>query len=158
MASAVACTLSNRFAAVAQVAGIMDFGADCVPADPAPLVTFHGTSDEYEPFDGGVENAPARGDLPTDLGGTYDELPVSENPVLELSVPDKVALWAERNGCDGEPTAASIDTQVIRREFTCPDADPVVFYEVENGRHWWGITTGFNTNEHLWEFFNSQSR
>ena len=136
IASAVACTLSDRFAAAAPVASIMVFGADCTPDDPMPLVTFHGTSDQYEPFDGGVENAPLRGALPTDLGGTYDELPVSENPILESSVPDKVALWAHANGCEADPASSVVDEKATRWEYTCPEADPVVFYEVATGTRW----------------------
>ena len=91
MASAVACTLPDRFAGVAPVAGIMDFGLDCAPDEPVPLITFHGTSDRYEPFDGGTENAPLRASLPTD-GGTFGDLPVSQNAILEASIPDKVAV------------------------------------------------------------------
>jgi polyhydroxybutyrate depolymerase len=158
IASAVACTLSDRFAAAAPVASIMDFGADCAPDDPVPLVTFHGTSDQYEPFDGGVENAPLRGSLPTDLGGTFDELPVSENPILESSVPDKVALWAHTNGCEADPASSVVDEKATRWEYTCPEADPVVFYEIATGTHSWNITGGFDTNEKLWEFLSSQTR
>jgi polyhydroxybutyrate depolymerase len=158
IASAVACTLSDRFAAAAPVAGIMDFGADCAPNDPVPLVTFHGTSDQYEPFDGGVENAPLRGYLPTDLGGTFDELPVSENPILESSVPDKVALWAAANGCEADPVSSVVDEKTTRWEYTCPEADPVVFYEIATGTHRWNITGGFDTNEKLWDFLSSQTR
>jgi len=157
IASAVACTLSDRFAAAAPVAGIMDFGTDCVPDDPVPLVTFHGTSDQYEPFDGGVENAPLRGSLPTDLGVPYDELPVSENPILESSVPDKVALWADANGCESQPNSSAVDELTTRWEYACPEADPVVFYEIATGTHWWNITGGFDTNKHLWDFLNSQT-
>ena len=69
MASAVACTLPGRFAAVSPVAGIMDFSEQCSPTGVVPMIAFHGTADQYEPFDGGVENAPYRGSLPTDLGG-----------------------------------------------------------------------------------------
>ncbi|MEA3509945.1 MAG: PHB depolymerase family esterase [Actinomycetota bacterium] len=161
IASAVACTLSDRFAAAAPVAGIMDFGADCSPADPVPLITFHGTSDQYEPFNGGTENAPLRGALPTDLSGTYDELPVSENSILEASVPNKVLLWADVNGCEGDPISSVTTgetTRWTRWEYTCPEADPVVFYEIGAGTHWWDITGGFNTNEKLWEFLSSQAR
>jgi len=158
IASAVACTLSDRFAAAAPVAGIMNFGADCAPDDPVPLITFHGISDQYEPFDGGVENAPLRGELPTDLGGTYDELPVSENPILESSVPGKVALWAHANGCEADPASSVVDEKTTRWEYTCPEADPVVFYEIATGTHWWNITGGFDTNEKLWDFLSSQTR
>ncbi len=61
MASAVACLMPETFAAVAPVAGIMDFGDACDSSSPVPLVTFHGTADQFEPFMGGVENAPLQG-------------------------------------------------------------------------------------------------
>jgi len=158
IASAVACTLSDRFAAAAPVAGIMDYGADCAPDDPVPLVTFHGTSDQFEPFEGGTENAPLRGSLRTDLGGNFDELPVSGNPILESSVPVKVGLWADLNGCEGDPRSSVADEKTTRWEYTCPETDPVVFYEIAGGTHGWNIAFGFDTSEKLWDFLSSQSR
>lgn len=157
MASAVACTLPERFAAVSPVAGIMDFGEQCNPTGAVPMITFHGTADQYEPFDGGVENAPYRGSLPTDLGGTYDELPMIENPIHESSVPDKTTLWARRNGCTAEPEATPIDDSVTRWQYDCPESAAVALYEAENGRHWWDLEMAFDTNTHMWEFFTSQT-
>jgi polyhydroxybutyrate depolymerase len=157
MASAVACTLPERFAAAAPVAGIMDFGTDCGRDTPIPMVTFHGTSDQYEPFDGGVENAPYRASLPADVGGTFGNLPVSDNPILDASVPDKVAVWAEVNGCAGDPSSIEQDDMLIRWEYACPDAASVVLHEIASGTHQWNIATGFDTNQWLWDFLTSSS-
>jgi polyhydroxybutyrate depolymerase len=156
MASALACTFPDVFAAVAPVAGIMDFGDDCTDT-PVPTVTFHGTADEYEPFVGGPEAVPARGELPTDLGGTYAELPINSNPLLEVSVPDKVALRASGNGCAPDPVTSSLSDVTTVSTFTCPDGAAVVYHEVEGGTHWWGISeqSGYDTNEVIWEFFAS---
>ena len=158
MASAVACTLPDRFAAAAPVAGIMDFGTDCGRDEPIPMATFHGTSDQIEPFDGGVENAPGRASLPADVDGTFGNLPVSENPILDAGVPDKVALWAESNGCGGDPSPIEQDDMSIRWEYACPEAASVVLHEIANGIHQWNIATGFDTNQWLWDFLSSQSR
>lgn len=157
MVSAVACTLSERFAAAAPVAGIMDFGTDCGRDTPMPMITFHGTSDRYEPFEGGVENAPKRTALPTDIEASFGDLPVSENPILDASVPDKVAVWANVNGCEGDPVSIEQDDVSIRWEYACADSASVVFHEVATGTHWWNITTGFDTNQWLWDFLSTSS-
>ncbi len=154
MASAVACTLAERFAAVAPVAGIMDFGSDCGRGEPVPMITFHGTADQYEPFDGGVENAPWRASLPADVGGTFDQLPVSGNPILELDVPDKATLWAEANGCESEPTPTEHAETSTQWEYSCPQGASVIFHEIPDGTHSWDIGKGFDTNESLWTFFS----
>lgn len=158
MVSALACSYPDTFAAVAPVAGIMDFGEDCT-GSVVPMVTFHGTSDEYEPFVGGPAAVPDRGELPTDLGGTYAELPINANPLLEASVPDKVAERALANGCDEEPTGTAVGDVTISWTYSCPAGGSVTFYEVDSGTHWWGISqqSGFDTNEEIWKFFTSSS-
>ena len=53
MAYLVACTLADRFAAVAVVSGELTL-ADCRPARPVSVLVIHGTADQYLPYDGGV--------------------------------------------------------------------------------------------------------
>lgn len=156
IASALPCSYPGVFAAVAPVAGIMDFGDDC-PNNLTPMVTFHGTSDAYEPFVGGPAAVPDRGELPTDLGGTYAELPINTNPLLEASVPDKVTARALANGCEPEPAGTEASDVTTLWTYSCPSGGDVVFYEVAGGRHWWGISdqSGYDTNEVIWDFFTS---
>ncbi|MGI9586242.1 MAG: alpha/beta hydrolase family esterase [Acidimicrobiia bacterium] len=156
VASAVACTLPDRIAAAAPVAGITDFGEDCARSVPVPVITFHGTSDTYEPFGGGIDNAPGRDSLPVEIsGGTFGELPVATNPVLEPSVPDRVQAWAALNGCAGEIESTDHDSTALRWQYMCPDGAAVEFYEIPNGTHWWDIIQGFETNPLLWDFLST---
>jgi polyhydroxybutyrate depolymerase len=154
MASAVACTMPERVAAVAPVAGIMDFGSECERSEPVPMIAFHGTNDRYEPFEGGADNAPRRWSLPTDVGGTFGQLPVSGNPMLDVNVPDKVTLWAQANGCESEPTTTEHAGTSTEWTFSCPPDASVVLYEIPDGTHNWDLGTGFDTNQALWTFFD----
>src|SRR3954447_4147688 len=58
--SLLACKMSDRFAAVAPVAGILA-DTPCPSTRPVPVITFHGTADPILPFNAG--------DGPVDLDG-----------------------------------------------------------------------------------------
>ena len=51
--------------------------------------------------------------------------------------PAYVATWAERNGCDPEPTDTELTPAVTHRVFDCPDGADVEFYIVVGGGHSW---------------------
>ncbi len=87
----------------------------------------------------------------------YDELPVSENLILEASVPDKVEMMAQRNGCGDEPASSPHDDGVTMWTYGCPASGPVVLYEVADGRHSWDLGTGLDTTALLWSFFENQA-
>ena len=59
MASLLACTMSDRFAAIGAVSGL-ELPAPCAPARPVPVIAFHGTADPILYFGGGVNSADAR--------------------------------------------------------------------------------------------------
>ncbi len=106
MTATLACTMADRIAAVAPVSGVRNPDG-CGPSRPVPLVTFHGTDDQYLSYTGGVgakaEALPSpdgNGTIGTDLTGFGVIAPED----VHASVPDIAAAWAARNGCD---TAAS---------------------------------------------------
>lgn len=142
--SLVACTLSDRFAAVAPVAGILAH-TPCTASRPVPVITFHGTADPILPFN--------LDDGPVDLNGP--------------GFPANVASWAERNGCDPDATDTEVTEEVIRRVYDCPAGADVEFYIVLGGGHAWpgsafsqaiesvvGYTTmDISATELAWSFF-----
>lgn len=166
MTSAVACALAERIAAVAPVAGVADIDR-CAPARAVPVVAFHGTADPYLPYEGGF--GPAVADLPAPDGsgtlggpGALDEMSAESR-----SVPDAMAAWAGRNGCDTEPSPDRVAADVVRLVFVCPAGAEVELYRIDGGGHSWpgsefsrriedvvGPTTfSIAANEVMWKFF-----
>ncbi len=88
MSYELACRLSGRVAAIASVTGSMAAShvADCAPTRAVPVLEIHGTADGTVPYAG--------------------------NSVF-VPIPELVAAWARRNGCNPTP----VITQV-------PDLDP----------------------------------
>lgn len=78
MSHRLACEASDTFAAVGPVAGVLGI-PECNPTRPMPIVHFHGTADPLVPYEG-------------------------EGVVNSESVPEMMGGWAERNGCNPEPS------------------------------------------------------
>lgn len=172
MTSAVSCFLADRFAAAAPVAGVAAI-ADCEPSKPVPVVAFHGTEDPFLGYEGGF--GPGVDNLPTPdgegrLGDALDDPDVTAPGLedVELSVPEVLAAWGERNGCEGtEPTEESVADDVTLLTFDCPTAADTVLYRVDGGGHTWpgsdglegaesivGTTTfSIDADEIMWDFF-----
>lgn len=163
MASLLACERADRFAAVAAVDGIT-ITPDCAAERPVPVVTFHGTKDPILRFNGGV------GDLGPILEPGKGTVTSTTSPGADLDgpgYPAAAAAWAERNGCEDEPTDTEVGTEVIHRVYDCPGGAAVEFYIVHGGGHSWpgsefsrsiggivGHTTfDVNASEVLWKFF-----
>ncbi|MGZ4711024.1 MAG: alpha/beta hydrolase family esterase [Acidimicrobiales bacterium] len=142
--SLIACKMSDRFAAVAPVAGILAH-TPCPQTRPVPVITFHGTADPILPFN--------LDDGPVDLHGP--------------GFPANVATWAARNGCDPDSTDTDVTDEVIHRVYDCPTGADVEFYIVLGGGHAWpgsafsqsiasivGYTTmDISASELAWSFF-----
>jgi len=141
--SLLACRMSDRFAAVAPVAGILAHDP-CPLTRPVPVITFRGTADPILPFN---------------LGGPLD----LSGPVF----PANVAEWAARNGCGPDATDTDVTDEVIRRVYDCPADADVEFYIVLGGGHAWpgsafsrsiasvvGFTTfSIHASDVSWDFF-----
>ena len=172
MTSVLACDLADRFAAAAPVAGATAV-ADCDPARPVPVVAFHGTEDPFLDYDGGF--GPGVANLPSPDGeGTIGDAEDAGRgrPVGDRTpVPDVLAAWAERNGCDvaAGPAEELIADDVTLLSFACPEGADVQLYRIEGGGHTWpgaemlkgatdvvGMTTfSISADEIMWDFFES---
>jgi polyhydroxybutyrate depolymerase len=139
------CQLADRIAAAGSVAGAYSLPSDaCQPARAVPFIAFHGTADPIVPYAGGTS-------------GQF-HLPV---------VPDWIAGWAERSGCNPTPTPLPASGPVSGLRHTgCQDGAEVVFYSIEGGGHAWPGSTPLprfivghtpqepDATEVMWAFFS----
>jgi polyhydroxybutyrate depolymerase len=166
MTSSLACTYSERIAAVAPVAGLRD-PEGCHPERPVPVIAFHGTEDTFVAFDGGLGDSVAA--LPAPGGGTLGDV-ADEPPELAdgPSLPEIAAVWAERGGCAAELQAEPVaDDVALQAGVDCPEGIDVQLYVVDGGGHTWPgsefdtriepivgpVTMSISANELMWEFF-----
>jgi polyhydroxybutyrate depolymerase len=151
MAYRLASELSDRIAAIASVAGPVGTES-CRATRPVSVLHFHGTSDEFAPYNGG------RG-------------PKSFSQADFYSVEFSVRMWIEANGCPAHgseirlPNRNHDGTTVTKMVWAPGNAgSEVALYTIHGGGHTWpgrqsptsflGLsTTEISANEVMWEFF-----
>ena len=147
----LASELSTRIAAIAPVAGPMGTLA-CHPARPVSVCHFHGTRDEFTPYDGG------QGERNLSRANFY-------------SVQHGIRCWVAANGCDSPleetrlPSPIKDGTHVRLARYGGGRAgSEVLLYTIEGMGHCWpgrrseftflGTPTGnLIANDVMWEFF-----
>ncbi len=118
----IACDLSDLFAAVAPVSGVLGIDpAQCSPKRPVPIMHFHGTLDPLEPYQGGAPFSPG---LP--------------GPLKFRSVAATLAVWRQRNGCSDQSTPfyQQGDTTCLRWA-ACTPGGVVQLCTIDGGGHTW---------------------
>lgn len=164
MASRVACAHADRVASAAPVAGVR--GAVSCPR-PVPIVSFHGTADEFVPWEGGVGEAAADLPAPDGSGLTLGELEADDDISGRPPIFAQMSAWAMANGCEEEPAEERIAHDVAHLVWDCPDEGAVELYRVDGGGHTWPgsefsisiepvvgpTTTSIWATEVMWEFF-----
>jgi polyhydroxybutyrate depolymerase len=156
MAYRVAIELSQTFAAIAPVGGPMGY-AHCQPALPVPVCHFHGTADEFAPYEGGVGKR-------------------SVSRCNFQSVEQSIACWVKANGCEAAPTVTRVDeaceegVEVIQTHYEGGrDGSEVILYTIHGGGHTWpGRSTPFtilgrttrklDASRLIWNFFQRHQR
>jgi polyhydroxybutyrate depolymerase len=145
----LACEAADLFAAVAPVAGTLNF-SPCHPSHPISVIEFHGTGDQHIPYDGGFG-------------------PQSLVDVDFKSVKDSIGFWTSFNGCNSQPQTESFED--IRHETWtgCADSTSVELYTIIGGGHSWPggqggwagsdpPTTTISASQLIWEFFAAHPR
>lgn len=142
----LACELSDLLAAVGPVSAtqVLEDMQACQPGRPVPLIHFHGTADDANPYDGG-----------TSLGG-FQFIPVDT----------AIQFWVDFNGCPAQPQ--STETGSIRHDVyaPCGSGSTVELYTIASGKHAWPGGEAVNqvmgepnmeisATALMWEFFNS---
>lgn len=146
MSSRIACELSSKIAAVAPVAGVQ-FGANCNPVRPIPLITFHGLNDKVN---------------------TYSGEDAERNPFWVAGVEEAIALWVDSNGCGNKLVAENLTDDVTRLSYPgCAQGADVVFYRIRNAGHTWPGSAVYakrtdrvtnmdiDASQLIWEFFET---
>lgn len=138
------CEMADQFAAIAPVSATQareDMEA-CQPSRPLPVIHFHGTADEPNPYNGGVTP-----------GG-----------VQFISVADQIAFWVSANGCPAQ-AQQTVSGSIVHDVYApCRDGAAVELYTVTGGKHAWpggeavSLRMGEPTMEIsasalMWEFF-----
>ncbi|WP_421118557.1 alpha/beta hydrolase family esterase [Aquihabitans daechungensis] len=167
MSSILGCTMADRFAAIAPVAGLIRPEA-CDPSRPVPVLAFHGTADPILLFNGGVGdrlgNVLPGGDAEPQAGG---EAALPEADLDGDGYPQAAQDWATGNGCSGDPQDDDLSDTVIERTWDCPADAPVEFLIIEGGGHTWPGSEFSNklahimgptdmdtdANQLIWQFF-----
>jgi polyhydroxybutyrate depolymerase len=157
MASALACELSDRIAAIAPVAGLragrpapdevsVPEVQSCTPRQPVAVLTFHGTADGVNPY-GGSE----------DLRWGY-------------SAPVAAQTWARLNDCRTGPLRTTLTEHVSLTTYTrCAGGADVEFERIDGGGHTWPgadepegplgpITQEVDASETMWAFFEAHPK
>jgi polyhydroxybutyrate depolymerase len=146
MASQLGCDLSGVVAAIAPVSGLR-LPAPCPSTRPVPVLTFHGTADPIDPYDGS--------------GQAY----------WTYSVPVAAQRWAAHDGCGPTPAQTEPATGAELTAYSgCGDATAVTLYTiVGEGHEWPGGPTlptrdidvlgpqsnAVNANALMWRFFSA---
>jgi polyhydroxybutyrate depolymerase len=140
----LACEAADIFAAVAPVAGTLNF-SPCSPSQPISVIEFHGTTDQHIPYDGG-------------LG------PKSLVNVDFASVKDSVGFWTSFDKCSSQPQT-DLTGDIKHETWTgCTASTSVELYAVINGGHAWpGGAAGrtdadqptqtISASQLIWKFF-----
>ncbi len=134
MANRLACDLADRIAAVGSVSGAYQYGEDCKPSRPVPIVAFHGTGDLIVPYNG--------------IGNGMREAYF----IIATPIPQWAADWAARNGCDPQPAEIFRQGAVTGQGWgNCRGAADVVLYTVSGGGHGWPGEV--DAAQMIWTFF-----
>jgi polyhydroxybutyrate depolymerase len=133
----LACEMSDTFAAVAPVAGVLLF-SPCQPSQPVSIVDFHGLNDNVVPFAGG-------GTVPR-TGKPF--------PPVEQSL----ATWASLDGCMNVSTTdqSGLVTHIVYR--SCKNGSAVELYTVQGIGHNWPSQYVVPASQMIWDFFKAHPK
>ncbi|MEV8373289.1 PHB depolymerase family esterase [Kribbella sp. NPDC056861] len=134
----LACSMADRFAAIAPVAGAFyQQGKRCQPSRPVPVLDIHGTGDTTIPYDGDGAR-----DLP--------------------SVQTWVRDWSVRDHCSADPRTKQLGDDVLITTYKGCKADVVHVAVTDGGHSWPGsdaasgpgyVTQTFEAHELIGDFF-----
>ncbi len=141
----LACDASDLFAAVAPVAGTLNY-LRCNPSQPVSIIHFHGTDDTHVGYNGGTG-------------------PDSLVDVPFVSVKDSIDFWLDIDRCPRQPQSESFKDIQHDTYSGCADGTAVELYTIVGGKHAWpgsqgpawsggdGPTQSISATQLIWDFF-----
>lgn len=146
MSYRLACELSDEIAAIAPVAATQNIES-CRPTRPMSVVHFHGTADEYAPYEGGT--------------GEQSISRVDFAPVRQT-----IEFWLTFNRCPTEPVTQQSRGIIHERYAPCDQGTAVELYTLIGGGHVWPggqklraaadtPTQEISATRLSWEFFSA---
>ena len=145
MSFRLACDASEIFAAVAPVAGTLNYPR-CNPSEPVSIIEFHGTDDGHIGYNGGAG-------------------PDSLVDVPFKSVKESIDFWLNVDQCDPTPQTETFSDIQHDTYSNCADGIAVELYTIIGGKHAWPGTDGpgwaggdqptqtISATDLIWEFF-----
>lgn len=135
MTNRLACEKTNRFSAIASVAGTIGSGlTTCSPLNKIPALHFHGTADQT-------------------VGYTVNNFGIPADSLVNF--------WRNYNNCSTTPVITNIpDTKndgytVDHYLYGSTAGNDVEFFKVYNAQHvWLGSANDINYTVEIWRFFN----
>ena len=146
MAHRLGCEAADVIAAIASVTGILLTPFDgCKPSRAIPVLDFHGTADMVVPYEGGT----------TKRGLQYP------------SVEAVMSGWAERNGCNDQPTESLNQKAALCETYSqCTAGVQVTLCSMSDMGHCWpgagacshgAPVNDVSATDKIWDFFRAVS-
>ncbi len=132
LAYRLACELSDTIAAIAPVAGYLEYDP-CRPPGKVSVLHIHGLSDNSLPY------------ADEDLDPGWD-------PAIR-SARGSVALWAYFDGCTGSPEENQDGIATRLAYSACGGGTAVELYTLYGVGHIWPTESTFPSSRTIWEFF-----
>jgi polyhydroxybutyrate depolymerase len=133
----LACEMSETFAAVAPVAGVL-ISTDCLPTQPVAVIDFHGLTDNVVPYAGG-------GVVP----GSGQPFPPVEK---------SIAHWANLDGCADSPQVEQTAVFTHTTYSACQSGSAVELYAVKGIGHSWPSQYVVPAAQIIWDFFKAHPK
>lgn len=146
MSHTLACELSNRITAIASVTGSIfttQYGSNCHPMRPVPVMQIHGTSDPTVPYIGSSTSMP---------------------------IDTVVKYWVKKNNCNTTATFSNVPNTNTADGCTAEhylysggtNGSTVEFFKIIGGLHTWpgfpfggvGTNLDINASVEIWRFFS----
>jgi len=134
----LACQMSDSFAAIAPLAGVL-LTDPCQPAQPVSILQIHGLKDNAIPYAGGV-------------GG------LATGKIEFPSVEKGIATWVGLDGCSSSPTTEKKDLLTHTIYSSCRAGTAVELYTHDALGNSWPSIYVFPAAQMIWDFFNAHPK